>query len=249
MRHISQTRVHGLLCPTEAAFHFATPVEHTLAPLYNRSHVCPVSSTAAHQITTVHPYRRVVALTTVRARNSELRVPIAEFWRRLVINQILSTRWFMIGVVRFQLKGVAISFASSTSASLATQTPNVAHHYSGSAIKAVFQIVSDHSEDGQSHPARFYSAWPGHAMALTFLTHLGRDMLQTKTYKMCELYSNYCWYYWKKNVPEISSKQCAFCRKCYFIHTSTPTWEQCAIYKDCQFVQEPDGNTAQTTRF
>jgi len=64
----------------------------------------------------------------------------------------------MIGVVRFQLKGVAISFASSTSASLATQTPNVAHHHSGSAIKAVLQIVSDYSEDGQPHPAGFDSA-------------------------------------------------------------------------------------------
>lgn len=54
----------------------------------------------------------------------------------------------MIWVVRLQLKGVAISFASSSAASLTTQTPNVAHHYSGSAIKAVFQIVAYYTEVG-----------------------------------------------------------------------------------------------------
>ena len=53
----------------------------------------------------------------------------------------------------------------------------------------------------------------------------------------------------KETVPEVSSKQWALCGKCYFIYTSTPTWEECAIYKDRQFIQERDGNTAHTTWF
>lgn len=150
-----KTRVYNLFCPTQPAFYFAAPVEHTLAPLYNRYLLSPVSSTAAHKITSIDPYRRVVALTTVRARNSELRVAFAESWRRFVINQILSARWFMIWVVRLQLKGVAVSFASSTAASLTTQTANVAHHYPGSAVEAVLKIVAYYSEERQTHPACF----------------------------------------------------------------------------------------------
>jgi hypothetical protein len=64
----------------------------------------------------------------------------------------------MVWVVGFKLKGVAISFASSTAASLTTQTPNVAHHYSGSAVKTVLNIVADYSEAGQPHPAGFHCA-------------------------------------------------------------------------------------------
>jgi hypothetical protein len=53
----------------------------------------------------------------------------------------------------------------------------------------------------------------------------------------------------KETVPEVSSKQCALCGKRYVINTSTPTREQCAIYKDRQFEQERDGNTRHTTKF
>jgi len=86
-------------------------------------------------------------------------------------------------------------------------------------------------------------------MALTFLTHLGRDVLQTKKYNMCEIFSNYCLYHWKKSLPEVSSKRCELNGKRYFIHISSPTREQRAIYKDCLFAQELDGNTAHTARF
>jgi len=30
----------------------------------------------------------------------------------------------------------------------------------------------------------------------------------------------------KETVPEVSSKQCALCGKCYFIHTSETTWDR-----------------------
>lgn len=170
--------MHGLFCPAKTAFHLAAPMERTRAPLDDGLLLSPVPSTTAHQVAAVHSYRCFVALTTVRAENPEPWVAFAESRRRLVINQVLGSRWLVVWVVRLQLEGVSASFTSGTSTvALASQAARVAHHDPGSSVKAVLEIVANDSETGESHPTRFHSARSGHTVTLAFLSHLGGDVL------------------------------------------------------------------------
>jgi hypothetical protein len=63
---------------------------------------------------------------------------------------------------------------------VAAQAAGVADHHLGGAVEAVFELVADHPEGRQPHPARFHSAGATHAVALALATHLGRDSLQHK---------------------------------------------------------------------
>lgn len=54
----------------------------------------------------------------------------------------------------------------------------VAHLDAGGTVEAGLEIIANHPEVGQSHPAGLHCTRAGHAVALTLLTHLGLDVLQ-----------------------------------------------------------------------
>jgi len=170
--------VHRLLCPTETALHLATPVERTRTSLYDGYLIGPVTPSTAHQVAAIHSYRRVVALTAVRSRYPEPRVALAESRRRFIVNQVLCSRRLVVWVVRLKLEGVAVPFAPSTPTALPSQAARVAHHDSGSAVKAVLQVVTDDSEAGQPHPTGLHRARTGHSVTFALLPHLGGDVLK-----------------------------------------------------------------------
>lgn len=63
----------------------------------------------------------------------------------------------------------------------------IADEDSWSSIKSIFQIVSDYSEEWQSHPASFHCTWSRHSVAFALLTHFGLDMLQIKKALMSKI--------------------------------------------------------------
>jgi hypothetical protein len=191
----SHTCMYRLFCPTEVAFHFAAPVESTSAPLDHRHLLSPVAAPATHQVAPFNPYRRIIALTSVGTRYPQTRGALAETWRRFIVDEVFGPRWFVFWVKRLQLEAVAIPLAT-TSSTLASQTTRVADHHSGSAVKSVLEVVANHSETGQSHPASLHRAGPGHPMALALLTHLRGHVLQhTKTTTHASVLY-YCWWWW-----------------------------------------------------
>lgn len=74
----------------------------------------------------------------------------------------------------------------------AARTDAVAHHDAGGAIEAVLEIVADHPEVGQAHPARLHRAGAGHTMTFAFLAHLRLHMLRIRrAYFQCDLMFNF----------------------------------------------------------
>lgn len=53
----------------------------------------------------------------------------------------------------------------------------VGHLHAGGSIEAGLQIVANHTEVGQSHPAGLHCTRSGHAMAFALLSHLRLDVL------------------------------------------------------------------------
>lgn len=79
------------LCPTHIALHLTAPMERTVTS-FNHLHDLRVEPpAAAHQVATVHPNGRVVALTAMGALDAQTRVPLAKHRRWLVVHQILKT--------------------------------------------------------------------------------------------------------------------------------------------------------------
>lgn len=99
--------MNNLLGPTQFTLYLAAPVEGTGTPFHHYDLLCPVASAAAHQITSVDPYRGIVTLAAVRSLDPQSRIPIAEPRRGFQIDQILRTRRFVVRIVRFQLEVVS----------------------------------------------------------------------------------------------------------------------------------------------
>ena len=61
--------------------------------------------------------------------------------------------------------------------SAATASQAVADLDPGGSVETILEIVSDHPEVGQTHPAGLDGARSGHSVALAFLAHLRLDVL------------------------------------------------------------------------
>lgn len=53
----------------------------------------------------------------------------------------------------------------------------VADHDPGGSVETILQVVTDHTEVGQAHPARLDCAGSGHSVAFAFFAHLGLYVL------------------------------------------------------------------------
>lgn len=82
----------------------------------------------------------------------------------------------MLRVVRLQLEVVLAPAAPRT-----PQAALVADHDSRGAVEAVLEVVTNHSEVGESHPARLDCAGARHPVTLALLSHLRRHVLQHTT--------------------------------------------------------------------
>lgn len=120
--------MHDLLRPADVALDLAAPVKRAIAPLHHDQLVGPMSASAAHDVATVHPERRVVADPTMRALDAELRVPLAEPRRRLPVDQILRAWRFVLRVVRFQLEAVLVVAPGDGGPAVATVVDAVREH-------------------------------------------------------------------------------------------------------------------------
>lgn len=163
----------GFLGPTQFTLDLTTPMEGARTPLHHDNLLRPVPAATTHQVTPVHADAGVVALAAVRPLDPQLGVALAEHRGGLQVHQVLDARRLVLGVVRLQLEVVLAPLAAGP-----PQTTRVAHHDPGGAVEAVLEVVPDHSEVGQAHPARLDSAGPGHSVTLAFLPHLGRHVLQ-----------------------------------------------------------------------
>lgn len=92
----------GLLRSTRLALDFTAPVEGARAALDDSYLLCSVTSTATHQIATIDTYRCVVALTTVRAENSQSQIFLAKSGGLLKVHEVFRCWGLVIGVVRLQ---------------------------------------------------------------------------------------------------------------------------------------------------
>jgi len=109
---VSETRMNRFLSSANFALDLAAPMEGACAPFHHFLHFSFVAATAAHEVTTVHTDRCLVANATLRPRDAQFEILLAEIGRVLVVDQIFSRRSFMIGIVRFQL--VVVLFATDT---------------------------------------------------------------------------------------------------------------------------------------
>lgn len=162
----------GLDGAAELALDLAAPVEGAGAPFDDDHLLGAVSTAAAHEVASVDADAGLVALTTVRSLDAEARVALAEAWRRLQVDQVLGARRLVVRVVGPQLKVVAVALGS-------TETTVVAQLDARGAVEAVLEVVADHAEVGQPHPACPNRARTRHAVALALLLHLRHHVLRT----------------------------------------------------------------------
>lgn len=161
------------------------------APLDYRHLLSLVAPAAAHQVASVNADARVVALPPVSAQNTKFGILLAERRGRLHIDEILLPRRLVFRIVRFQLEVVAMP-ASKTVTVLVygvarriaddgigvnARAVRIADHYPRSSVEAIFEVVTDHAEVRQPHPAGLHCARAGHAVAFAFLAHLRSHVL------------------------------------------------------------------------
>ena len=166
-----QTSVDRFLGPANFALDFAAPVESAGTSLDHLLHLRFVASSAAHQVAAVDADRRLVADAALSAGDAQLEVLLAKIGRVLVVDQILLGRRLVLGIVRFQLVVVLL-------APVARRPPSVADEHSRSSVESVLQVVSDHAEERQTHPASPHRTRSAHSVAFTLLPHLGRNVLK-----------------------------------------------------------------------
>lgn len=186
--------MHRLFRPAQLALDLAAPVEGAGAPLDHRDLLGLVAPAAAHQVAAVDADARVVALPAVGAEDPELRVLLAERRRRLHVDEVLLPGRLVLRVVRLQLEVVAVPAAEAVAVLVHgvarrvardgvvvdTRALRVADHHPRGPVEAVLQVVADHAEVRQPHPAGLHRARAGHAVALALLTHLRGHVLQRK---------------------------------------------------------------------
>ena len=80
--------MNRLLRPAHFALDFAAPVEGAGAALHHLFHLRPVASAAAHQVASIHSDARLVAHSSLSARNAQFGVLLAEIRRILVVDEI-----------------------------------------------------------------------------------------------------------------------------------------------------------------
>lgn len=93
---------------TRFAFDLTTPVEGTCATFDDSYLLRSISSPAAHQIATINTYRCVVALTTMRAKNSQSLIFLTKSGGLLEVHQVFGRRWLVVRVVRLQRELVSV---------------------------------------------------------------------------------------------------------------------------------------------
>lgn len=188
----SQARVYRLFRPAQLALDLAAPVEGAGAPLDYRHLLSLVTSAAAHEVAAVDADARVVALPPVGAEDAEFRVLLTERRRRLHVDEILLPGRLVLRVVRLQLEVVAMPAPGAVAVLMHgvarrvagdgivvdARALRIADHHPGGPVEAVLQVVADHAEIRQPHPAGLHRARAGHAVALALLTHLRSHMLQ-----------------------------------------------------------------------
>lgn len=190
---ILQTRVYRLFRPAHLAFDLAAPVEGAGAPLDYRHLLRLVAPAAAHQVAAVDADARLVALPPVGAQDPEFRVLLAEGRRRLHVDEVLRPGRLVLRIVRLQLEVVAMPASQAVAMMVhgvarrvagdgvvVAHAVRIADHHSGGPVEAILQVVADHAEVRQSHPAGFHRARARHAVALALLTHLRGHVLQRK---------------------------------------------------------------------
>ena len=145
------------------------PVESAVAALSDQLRPGLEPAPAAQQLTAVQGGRGAVAGPPRRARRARLAVVRAEVRRLLKVHQVLGGGRFVGRVLGLQVSGIGA--VGGAVASL------VGVHHPGGAVEAVLQIIPHRPEAGQAHPAGAHRAGARHAVALAFLTHLGRHRL------------------------------------------------------------------------
>lgn len=93
---------------TRFALDFAAPVESASTALNDGYFLRSISSSTAHQVTTVHAYRRVVALTTVRSKNSQSQIFLTKSGGLLEVHQVFGRRWFVVRIVGLERELVSV---------------------------------------------------------------------------------------------------------------------------------------------
>ena len=83
-------------------------MESARAPLDYRHLLSLVTPTAAHQVATINADARVVTLSPVSTQDAEFGILLAEWRRRLHVDQILLPGRLMLRIVWLQLEIVAL---------------------------------------------------------------------------------------------------------------------------------------------
>lgn len=188
------TRVYRLFRPAHLAFDLAAPVESAGAPLDEHHLLSLVAPAAAHQVAAVDADARLVALPPVGAEDPEFGILLAERRRRLHVDEVLRAGRLVLRIVRLQLEVVTMPASQAIAMMIhgvarrvagdgvvVTHAIRITDHHSGGPVEAILQIVADHAEVRQSHPAGFHRARTRHTVALALLTHLRGHVLQRKT--------------------------------------------------------------------
>lgn len=168
------------------ALDLAAPVEGAGAPLDHRHLLRLVAPAAAHEVAAVDADARVVALPPVGAQDTEFGILLAEGRRRLHVDEILLPGRLVLRIVRLQLEVVAMPAPEAVAVLVHgvarrvagdgivvyARAVGIADHHPGGPVEAVLQVVADHAEVRQPHPAGLHRARAGHAVALALLAHL-----------------------------------------------------------------------------
>ena len=181
--------MNGLFRPADFALDFATPMESAGAPLHHLFDLRSVASTAAHEVASVDADGRLVAHSSLRSGDAQLDVLFAKVGRVFVVDEVFLARRLVLRIVRLQL--VVVLLPPS-----ARRPSSVADEHSRGSVESVLEVVAHHPEEGQPHPARPHGARPAHSVALAFLPHLGRNVLQKEEIKNRQIFwSNWLWFY------------------------------------------------------
>jgi len=70
--------VHNFFGPAQFALNLTAPVENALAPLGDYHLLSVVASAAAHQVTAIHPYARIVARPAMGTLDTQFRISFTE---------------------------------------------------------------------------------------------------------------------------------------------------------------------------
>lgn len=183
--------MYRLFRSAQLTFDLAAPVEGAGTPLDYRHLLSLVAPAAAHQVAAVDADARFVALSPVGAQDTEFGILLAERRRRFQVDEILLSRRLVVRIIWLQLEVVAVP-ASKTIAMLMhgiarrvagdgvgidARAIRIADHHPGGSVETILQVVADHAEIRQPHPAGFHRAGAGHAVTLAFLTHFRSHVL------------------------------------------------------------------------